>query len=509
MIQPNQLRAARPALLVLAAALLTPVSAQAAPQSGKVAIKAGKVHTTPGEPAIENGVVVIEDGRITAVGDSETKIPWDAEVIEMPSGVAFPGFVEAHSFRGTDRPNENIDVVPFLTIADSIDPVNFYFEDSLRWGVTTINVQQGNNTVIGGQGLVVKPVGMTVEEMLVKGDIGLKISASPKSGKSSATQVQALRAAFGDLRRYLEGLVQQKKDGDDTARREALFQGRDLEGENAKGRAMEGTAWKVEGLERVPRGEVDEKQEPLLALVEGKMGAFIACRAAMDVPHALDVARDNGFLAHTTLVLSGDSWKAADRVGEAGVPVVWAGPQIYTERDPLTGEETRTFVPAVLDQHKIRFALSSEDPTNQSLWFQAAVAVGHGLAREKALAAVTSTPAEILGLGKRVGTLEEGKDGNVLLLSGDPLSINSWVEHVIVEGEHVYDRSKDIRIQHLLEGITPPGTAAMGDDQDAPNPHEHDDHGPEEDDDLPDDVKRNQEGDDKGDDKGDDAEEGK
>ena len=420
------------------------------------------MHTAPGEPAIENGVIVIENGRITAVGDSETKVPWDAEVIEMPDGVAFPGFVEAHTWRGTDRPNENIDVVPFLSIADSIDPVNFYFEDSLRWGVTTINVQQGNNTVIGGQGLVVKPIGMTVEEMLVRGDIGLKISASPKSRKSSATQVQTLRAAFGDLRRYLEGLVQQKKDGDDTARREALFQGRDLEGENAKGHAMDGTAWKVEGLERVPRGEIDEKKEPLLALVEGNMGAFVACGSAMSVPHALEIARDNGFLARTTLVLSGNSWKAADRVGEAGVPVIWSGPQVYTESDPLTGEPIQTFVPGVLDEAGIRFALSSENPTHQSLWYQAAIAVGHGLDRDKAIAAVTSTPAQILGLGKRVGTLEKGKDGNVLLLSGDPLSINSWVEHVIIEGTHAYDRSKDIRIQHLLEGITPPGTAAMG-----------------------------------------------
>ena len=245
------LRAWRPAAraaLIATAAVLTVASAAAlpAPQSGKLAIKAGKIFTAPGVPLIENGVIVIENGRITAVGDAQTKIPWDAEVIDASGSTAFPGYVDAHTSRGIDRPNENIDIVPFLKISDSVDPVNAYFEDSLRGGVTTINVQQGNQTVIAGQGLIVKPVGMTVEEMLVSTDAGLKVSASPKRGNSGATQVQALRKAFGDLRRYLDDLVQQKRDGVDTARREALFQGRDLTGDNAKGRAMVGTAWKVE-----------------------------------------------------------------------------------------------------------------------------------------------------------------------------------------------------------------------------------------------------------------------
>jgi len=451
----------RAAPLALCTALLA-TAATAAPQSGKLAIKAGKILTKPGAPAIEDGVIVIVDGRISAVGGADTEIPWDAEVIDAPQWVAFPGFVEAHTSNGIDRPNENIDIVPFLQISDSVDPVAFFFEDALRWGMTTINVQQGNQTVIAGQGLIVKPTGMTVEEMLVSTDAGLKLSATPKRGNSSATQVQTLRQAFGDLRRYLEDLVQQKKDGSDQSRREALFQGRELEGEAAKGRAMEGSAWKVEGLERVPRGEIDEKQAPLLTLVEGRMRAFFYCGRAMDVVHALAIARENGFLAQTALLLDGDSWKAADRIAEAGVPAIWEGDVMFSERDVITGELRETFVPGELDRRGVRFALSSENPSSQSLWYQAALCVGQGLPRAKALAAVTIVPAEILGLGKRVGSLEVGKDGNVLLLSGDPLAVTSWVERVVIEGRPVYDRSTDIRIQHLLEGQTPPGTMAMG-----------------------------------------------
>ena len=280
--------------------------------------------------------------------------------------------------------------------------------------------------VIGAQGMVVKPYGMTIEQMLVKPGAGIKLSASPKAGKSSATQAQALRKAFTDLRLYLEKLVQDKQDGKDTARRAALYQGKDFEKEeNKNGRAMEGNAtWKVKGLEGVPRGEIDDKQEPLLRLVEGKMPAFFYCDAAAEVPLALEVARDNGFLAGTTLVLDGDSWKAVDLIAEAGVPVVLGPSLTYVERDPLTGKEKETFVPGVFKKKNVRFALQSLNPQAQSLWYQAAVSVGHGIERKDALDAVTRTPADILHLGDRVGSLEPGKDGNVLLLSGDRLGLD-------------------------------------------------------------------------------------
>jgi hypothetical protein len=113
----------------------------------------------------------------------------------------------------------------------------------------------------------------------------------------------------------------------------------------------------------------------------------------------------------------------------------------------------------VLQEKGVRFALSSEDPNTRAPAFQAALAIGYGLDRKVALDAVTRVPAEILGLGAEVGSLEAGKLGNVLLFSGDPLSITSWVEHVVIEGKPVYDRSKDLRNKHLLEGVQPPGTA--------------------------------------------------
>ena len=447
----------RPTKITLVALALVPLTALPA-AAQNLAVKAGKVITRDGA-VIENGTVVIKGGRIAAVG-ADVEVPWDATVIDKPDLVAFPGFVDAYSSRGMDRSNENLDVAPFLSVRDSVDPVNFFFENALRQGVTTINVQQGSQCVIGGRGLVVRPYGMTIDGMAVKTNAGLVLSASPKRGKSTATQLQALRGAFAELKAHLEELVADKKQGGDKARREALFQGRDPEDLDKPGRPLDSTAWTVEDFELVPRAEVDEKQAPLLRLIEGKLPAFIHCGRPGEVHQALTVARENGFLARTTLVLRPACWKAADAIAEAGVPVVLTGPLTSTEVDPLTGEETETFVPGVYRDKGVRFALAA--PADQGLWYQAAMAVGHGLTRDEALDAVTTTAAEILGLGKRVGKLAEGADGNVVLFSGDPLSVTSFVEYVVLEGELVYDRSKDVRMTHLMTGEQPAGTAAAG-----------------------------------------------
>jgi len=453
----------------LAASILA-LAPDAAAGDGRIAIRVGRIITLAG-PDIENGTIYIEGGRIQSVGTDSGR--WDAEVLDHPELVAFPGWVEAHATRGMDRANENIEVAPFLDVRDSIDPINFYFEDCLRQGVLAINVQQGSLCAIGGQGRVVKPFGLTIEDMTLRPSSGLKVVAT-RPGRSRALQVQALRRAFRDLREHLEKLVTDKKDGKDSEHREELFQGRDPSTEeNKKGRAMEGSApWKVKDLEIVPRGEVDEKQEPLLRLVEGKVMAFVACDGAVSVVQALEIARENGFLANTVLVIDGDAWKAADRIAEAGVPVV-LGPQLlYVERDPITGKEIETFIPGVFREKKVRFALQSLNPSTQSLWFQAATCVGYGIPRDEAIAAATKVPAEILRLGDRLGSIEKGKDGNILLLSGDPLAVTSSVEYVVLDGNLVYDRSKDVRVQQVIEGIEQPNAApANTEDPASIDPH--------------------------------------
>lgn len=449
------------AQIAVATSLATVSFAATAAQTntdGNVVVKAGKVITLAGE-TIENGTIVIEGGRVTAVG-KDIKYPWDAEVKEFPGGVAFPGFVEGVSNRGMDRANENIDVAAFLNVKDSIDPVNFYFEDALRAGITTINIQQGRDCVIGGRGYVVRPHGLTVEHMTVRPDSGIAISAVPKRGKTRATQALALRQAFGELKMYLEGLVQEKKDGKDYATREALYQGREPDKETIKGRPMGGSSWKVENLEMVPRWEIDEKQLPILEVVEGKVPVYMYCNSPADVYTALSVAKDNGFERRTVLVLGNECWKVADLIAAHKMSVVLTGSILWTERDPVTGEETEVFVPGVFQEKGIPFALQSGSTATQSLWYQAALCMSQGMSREAAMAAVTTTPAKIIGLQKRVGTIAPGADGNVVIFSGDPLSVTSNVVKVFLDGNEVYDRATDTRMKHLTSGERPAGTAS-------------------------------------------------
>ena len=441
-------------------ALLSLLLVAAAPTAfaadGKLVIEAGKVVTLTGD-VIENGKIVIVDGRITAIG-ADVDAPWDAEHLDASGLVAYPGFVEAITSGGMDRPNENVAVAPFLDVRDSIDPVNITFENFLRSGVTTLNIQQGPSCVVGARGHVVKPIGRTVEEMSVKPRSGLVLSASPSRGKSRATQAQALRSTFADLKRYLEGVVAETKAGKDYAKREAMYQGREPDKESAKGRDLQCSAWDVEGMKLVPRWEIDEKQAPLLSLVEGKIPAFIYCSTAMDIRVAIEIAEANGFLHKTTLVVSGDCDRAADLIAERGVPVILTGSLTRSELDEETDEVEDLFLPEVYDEAGVRFALRSNNSTTQSLAYQAARCVAHGMSREDAMRAISVTPAEILGVAKRVGSLGVGMDGNVVLYTGDPFSVKGVVQHVIIEGEMVYDRATDVRVRHLEQGEAPDNT---------------------------------------------------
>jgi imidazolonepropionase-like amidohydrolase len=425
------------------------------------AVKAGTVITMAGDP-IENGVIVMQDGRITAVGkDGEVEIPWDAEVFEAPGLVAFPGMVETCISGGMDRPNESVDVTPFLDVNDSIDPVNFFYEDMRRAGVTTLNIQQGDETVVAGRGMTVKPYGMTVEAMMVRPQSGIKISVAPKRGKSRAVQLMILRNAFADLRRALEGMVEEKQDEVATARREALAQGREFEEPKAPGRAMEGSGWKVEGLEWVDRATIDEKLSPLLDVVEGRLPVYLNCESPMDVLHGLAIARENGFLAQTVLMIGPSCWKVSDQIKEAGVRGVVLPLQLeHTEREPFAEEDTVTLLPKHFAEKGISFALRSANSTTEALWYQAARCVALGVDRQQALESITTMPADLIGLGGDVGSLEPGHHANIVLLDGDPLSLQSSVQFVIIEGRMVYDRSQDTRLQHLLDGVEPEGVSA-------------------------------------------------
>jgi hypothetical protein len=234
---------------------------------------------------LEKGTILIERGKITAIG-KEVDVPYDARVFELTGKVIFPGTIDANSFRGVDNANETRPVTPQLDTGDAIDPSQLYFEDMLRLGTTAIHVIPGDNTVVGGVGRVVRPIGMTPAEMTVAEPAFLKLSVSPKVGSDRMLQLATLREALAELDDYMNKLAEKRyeeklKEDDkliEVGPAEAKKRGRDL----------------------IRIEDVDDEHRNLLRLVGGQvkvlgengpmlfkpLGTFMTCQAAMDVAAA-------------------------------------------------------------------------------------------------------------------------------------------------------------------------------------------------------------------------------
>ena len=391
-------------------ALVAVVAFLCAAQDGAVAVKGARVITVSGEE-IEAGTVLIRGGRIEAVG-KDVEIPWDAKVIDGAKKVVMPGLVEAHTFRGTDRPNERLASVPFVSAFDSINPVDPYFEDSLRQGQTALFVLPGNDTMIGGQGCIVRPVGVTTESMVVAKNAAIKISLRPRPGQSRMAHLAALRKELDEVSEML----------------------RDKDAKNP---------------------DLEAKREPMARLLKGVTPAFVFCPTASDVHRAIELSETYKF--KMKLVLGRDGWKAAEEIAKQKLDVILAPEVAYWETDDEKHEEVRRSGVAALVKAGVKVALQTDASgfgTNYA-WYQAATAVRQGLSRADALKAVTLWPAEIVGLGARMGSIEKGKDGTLVILTGDPLDAQSWVDLVLIDGKVVYERTRDEKLKRVLEGRRP------------------------------------------------------
>jgi imidazolonepropionase-like amidohydrolase len=247
---------------------------------------------------------------------------------------------------------------------------------------------------------------VTAESMIVARNAFLKISLRPRAGVSRMAHLAALRKELDEATEQLK---------------------------NAKG------------------GEPDLRREPLLRLLKGVTPAFVFCPSASDVHRALELAETYKF--RMKLVLGRDGWKAAGEIAKAKLEVVLPPELAYWETDEDTHEEVRRFGAGAFSKLGVKYALQTEASSlgGGLLWYQAAMAVRQGVPRAEALKAATLWPAEILGLGARLGSIEKGKDATFVLLTGDPLDAQTWVDQVWVDGKVVYDRTKDQALRRILE----------------------------------------------------------
>lgn len=418
---------------LLAAFALLAVTAQAQ-YTDKLFVKNAKIVPVVGK-TIAKGSILIENGKIVGMG-TDMKAPFDARVVDAEGMVVMPGYVEAMTARGLDVANENVPVAPFLQVFDAIDPSDEYFETALRNGFTTLHISQANNTVIGGVSRMVRPLGLSVEEMTVQPDGGLKISMAPRRGYDHAVQHAALRGAFDELDRYLDTEAEKLYAEDCKKKGEEVLVG------PAEARKR--------GRKLIKASKLNDKYRNLFRLRQGKLDAFVWCQRAMDVDRALAFVKKEGLGDNATMVLGSETYKAAAKLKGLKRPVILpVSSFVHRELDRLTLEEKDTFLPGVLAERKVPFAIAGTTEP----WYDAARLVRNGIPRKQAIEAVTIEAARAIGMDHRIGSLEKGKDGNLVILSADPMALDSWVEMVVVEGRLVYERRKDKRLRHLIQGI--------------------------------------------------------
>ena len=389
-----------------------------------VAITGGRVVPVEGD-VIDQGTVLVTDGRVAAVGAaSDVTLPQNAQTIDAAGLWVLPGFVETHAHIGIDEEgegwagkdyNETADPnAARLRAIDGINPADLGFVDALSGGVTTAVIKPGSGNPIGGQTVAIKTWGRTQEEMLLKEPCSMKSALGENPKRKPGDQAQLPITRMGVAAQIREAF---RKAEDYRAKRD---------------RAAE----KGDPFDR------DLSLEALVKVLDREIPWCQHVHRADDIATAIRLADEFGYrlvINHGT-----EAHLLADLIAERDIPVI-IGPLLGTRKKvELRQRSMRS--PGILNRAGVRIAITTDHPVVgiQYLVLQAIMAVKDDLDRDAALRSLTIEPARILGLEDRVGALTPGRDGDVVIWSGDPLEAMSRPLQVLVGGRPVYrfdDRS--------------------------------------------------------------------
>lgn len=456
--------------------------------SGILLIKGGRILTMTGGKAWE-GDILVKSGKIAGLG-RELKLPSKVPTINARGRTIVPGFVDANSVYLLHSPNKAVGRAD----AYVLDDFDFFQKEKMEWalsrGVTAMALTPPSGEGIRGQCAVVKLIpGATLDEMKVKERIALRaglgtgvLGAPFARMKTAATLDKKFKEAKDyekawetyreDLEEYLKKIKpeeegesekkgageapekkekkegekdkKEKKEGDEPPKGGGRF-ARGPEGEEKKEeKAKEGKAKKKEEEPKKPKEPAfNVEKEILLKAMKGEVDFQIEVHRASDILEVLKWKKKHCL----DLVLVGctEGFMVADEIHEAGVPVI-LGPVTRPrdrERNAYFNHCPRSA--AHLARKGIPFALASSGRSSDEARFlslNAALAAGEGLPEEKALQAITVRAAEILGVDDRLGTIEKGKDADLVIMNGHPFESDARVDKVLINGRVVYDRHR-------------------------------------------------------------------
>ena len=385
--------------------------------------------------AIDGGTILIDAGKIVAVGGPGLEVPADADVVDAAGKWVLPGFIDAHAhvgvheeaegWAGSDTNEMTRPVTAYVRALDAINPADQGFRDAIGGGVLAVNVNPGSGNPIGGQTAAVKCWGRVVDQMVLREPSGMKsaLGENPKRvyGERKETPstrlgtAAVIREAFVQAGNYLAKLAAAEQQP--PSERKPVD--RDLG---------------LEALARVLRREIPWRQH---------------CHRADDIATAIRISREFGYelvIDHGT-----EAHLLADLIAAESIPVI-IGP-LLTSRSKVELRNRSLANPGRLAAAGVTIAITTDHPVVpiNFLIHQASLAVKEGLDRDTALRSITINPARIIGVADRLGSLEPGKDADLVIWSADPLDVTSRAERAYQDGLEIYaydyDRGEGVFVE--------------------------------------------------------------
>jgi len=368
----------------------------------------------------ERGDILIEGGKIKKVAE-EIPSPEGAEIIDAEGMWVMPGIVDAHchigmwedgiGFEGADGNEETDPVTPHLRAIDGINPEDTSFREAREHGITTVVTGPGSANVVGGQFAALKTYGRRVDDMIIKAPLAVKVALgeNPKRVYSEQKKSPSTRMATAAILR------------------ETLIQAQEYKRKLELGK---------EDPDKMP--ERDLGMEVLVKVLDRELPLKVHAHRADDILTAIRIAKE--FNVDITIDHCTEGHKITDFLLEDNARII-VGP-LLTERSKVELKNLSFKAPAILSKAGLKVAIMSDHPVIpiQYLPVCASLAVREGMDEMEALKAITINAAWVSGLDDRVGSLEEGKDADVVIFDGHPLDVRSRTRMVFIDGKLVFER---------------------------------------------------------------------
>ena len=385
-------------------------------------IKNGTINTVT--KGIINSNILIDNKKIVEIGN-EIVAPLDAQIIDAKGCLVFPGFIDAHTHlglwedgmgaEGADGNEETDPVTPHLNPIDGINPMDRNFIEAVQGGITAVCTTPGSANVMGGQCIAIKTFGRIIDKMVIKNPVAAKIAfgENPKSVYGSDDKTPQTRMAIAALIRenlkkaeeYLEEVERCELEEDDES-----------------------------------KPEYDIKYESLIPVLKRQIPLKAHAHRADDMFTAIRIAKE--FNLRLTLDHCTEGHLVSEELVEEGYPVI-VGPSL-SERSKIELRNLTFETAGILSNAGLEVCLMTDHPVVpiQYLPICAGIAIKHGMKAEKALEAITINPARVLGIDNKVGSIEVGKDADIVIWDNNPFEINSNVLYTIIDGKIVYKKNK-------------------------------------------------------------------